>query len=124
MVETFREKTARSAVPPARRLIHVLNYDDLLTQQTQSFPITDAVLPLTLGRATAGPLRINGRRLETVDGWLSTNHAEISERDERDANRADAPMKPAPDAILFDTSDLSITEVVAGLARMTRERTA
>lgn len=34
-------------------------------------------------------------------------------RDERDANRATAPMKPADDAIIFDTSTMSIEEVLA-----------
>ena len=34
--------------------------------------------------------------------------AEIKRRDQRDANRASAPMKPAPDARLLDTSDLDI----------------
>ncbi|MFM9938369.1 MAG: (d)CMP kinase [Hyphomicrobiaceae bacterium] len=32
----------------------------------------------------------------------------IRRRDERDSGRADAPMKPADDAILLDTSDLAI----------------
>ena len=34
--------------------------------------------------------------------------ADIQRRDARDGGRADAPMKPAPDAVLLDTSDLSI----------------
>ncbi len=37
--------------------------------------------------------------------------AEVKARDERDANRATAPMKPAADAIIFDTSNLNINEV-------------
>lgn len=32
--------------------------------------------------------------------------AEIRERDDRDSNRAVAPLKPAPDAVVLDTSDL------------------
>ena len=32
-------------------------------------------------------------------------------RDERDSKRSTAPMKPADDAVIFDTSDLSINEV-------------
>ena len=36
---------------------------------------------------------------------------DVKARDERDANRQDAPMKPAEDAIILDTSDLSIDEV-------------
>jgi CMP/dCMP kinase len=34
--------------------------------------------------------------------------ADIRQRDERDANRAEAPLKPADDAILLDTGDLTI----------------
>ena len=34
--------------------------------------------------------------------------ADILRRDERDASRGDAPMRPAPDADLLDTSDLDI----------------
>ena len=33
---------------------------------------------------------------------------DIKERDERDMNRAVAPLKPAPDALLLDTSALDI----------------
>lgn len=38
--------------------------------------------------------------------------ADIKARDERDSSRSAAPMKPAADAIIFDTSDLGIEEVV------------
>lgn len=37
--------------------------------------------------------------------------ADVKLRDERDANRAAAPMKPAADAIIFDTTSLGIEEV-------------
>ena len=36
---------------------------------------------------------------------------DMEARDARDANRAAAPMKPADDAVIFDTSALNITEV-------------
>jgi CMP/dCMP kinase len=38
--------------------------------------------------------------------------ADIRKRDERDANRAEAPLKPADDAILLDTGDLTIGAAV------------
>lgn len=38
--------------------------------------------------------------------------ADIKSRDARDAGRTAAPMKPAEDALIFDTSDLSIEEVI------------
>ncbi|MCV6599485.1 MAG: (d)CMP kinase [Alphaproteobacteria bacterium] len=37
---------------------------------------------------------------------------DIRERDERDSNRKDAPLKPAEDAIIIDTSNLSILEAI------------
>lgn len=39
--------------------------------------------------------------------------AEVIDRDDRDMNRADAPLKPALDAVLIDTSDLPIGDAVA-----------
>jgi cytidylate kinase len=44
----------------------------------------------------------------------------IKRRDERDAGRADAPMRPASDAILLDTTDLDIEaafEAAVGLIK-------
>lgn len=39
--------------------------------------------------------------------------ADVRERDARDAERSTAPMKPAADAVLLDTSELSIEEALA-----------
>jgi cytidylate kinase len=44
----------------------------------------------------------------------------IKRRDERDAGRVDAPMRPAHDAILLDTTDLDIEaafEAAVGLIK-------
>jgi len=41
--------------------------------------------------------------------------AEQRERDERDASRADSPLRPAVGAIILDTSDLTLHEVVQKL---------
>jgi len=38
---------------------------------------------------------------------------DLRARDERDRNRADSPLKPAPDAILIDSTNLTLEEVVA-----------
>ncbi|WP_417597236.1 (d)CMP kinase [Pararhodobacter oceanensis] len=42
--------------------------------------------------------------------------AEVIARDERDMNRADAPLKPAADAIVIDTSYMSIEAAIAEAA--------
>lgn len=49
---------------------------------------------------------------------------ELKERDERDTNRADAPLRPAEDAQVLDTSTLSIEEAFAEALRIVEGRLA
>jgi CMP/dCMP kinase len=37
---------------------------------------------------------------------------DLRARDERDRNRADSPLKPAPDAVLLDSTDMTLNEAV------------
>jgi cytidylate kinase len=48
--------------------------------------------------------------------------ADVRARDDRDASRASAPMKPAADAVMLDTSDLSIEDAVARATDIVRAR--
>lgn len=50
--------------------------------------------------------------------------AQLRERDARDAARDVAPMRPAPDAILLDTSEMSIEEAVACAVQAVRRASA
>lgn len=47
---------------------------------------------------------------------------EIEERDRNDASRAISPLRRAEDAVLVDTSDMSIDEVVAFIRRRIQEK--
>lgn len=47
---------------------------------------------------------------------------EIAERDERDSTRAVAPLRPAPDALLLDSTGRSVEEVVAQVLAAGRQR--
>ncbi|MCZ6715703.1 MAG: (d)CMP kinase, partial [Gammaproteobacteria bacterium] len=47
-----------------------------------------------------------------IDVSLPAVSADIAERDRRDTERAVAPLRPAPDAEILDTTGLSINEVV------------
>lgn len=65
---------------------------------------------------TASPeVRAERRHKEFLAKGINISYEEVltdvKARDERDANRSAAPMKPADDAIIFDTSKLSIEEV-------------
>jgi cytidylate kinase len=48
--------------------------------------------------------------------------ADIRARDERDSTREVAPLKPAVDAILLDTSDLDVGAAIAAAVRLVEER--
>lgn len=48
--------------------------------------------------------------------------ADLRERDERDSERATAPLVAAPDAIILDTSDMSIEEAVKKAIREISDR--
>lgn len=67
---------------------------------------------------TASPEERARRRLaqpgETVDGaTLAKVAADIAARDKMDSERKVSPLKPAEDAILLDTTTMTIDEVVA-----------
>ena len=47
---------------------------------------------------------------------------EIRERDERDAGRKASPLKPADDAVIVDTSDMTIDEVVDHIRTLLQQR--
>ena len=52
------------------------------------------------------------RRWLEVGGDEAQVLAEVIERDKRDAERAVAPLKPAPDALVLDTSEMTVEEAV------------
>ncbi len=71
---------------------------------------------------TASPeVRAHRRWLE-VGGDAAQVLAEVKERDTRDMNRADAPLKPAADARVIDTSHMSIDEAVEAACAVVAER--
>ena len=62
-------------------------------------------------------VRAHRRVLQLEKAGRSADYArileEIKQRDDRDRNRAVAPLKPAADALILDSSELSIEEVYA-----------
>ncbi|MFN3846805.1 MAG: (d)CMP kinase [Paracoccaceae bacterium] len=71
---------------------------------------------------TACPeVRAHRRWLE-VGGDPDTVLTEVRERDDRDMNRSDAPLKPAVDAIIVDTSQMPVERAVAHALEIVRAR--
>jgi len=62
---------------------------------------------------TARPEIRARRRWQELGGDFEAVLEEVRERDARDAGRALSPMKPAPDALILDTSEMSIEQAVA-----------
>jgi cytidylate kinase len=62
-------------------------------------------------------VRAQRRLAELTEGGFQTDFdtvlADVQARDDRDMNRADAPLRPAEDAVILDTSDLSIDGAIA-----------
>jgi cytidylate kinase len=89
---------------------------------TVVFP--DAELKIFL---TASPeIRAERRYKQLIEKGISANlralSRDLAERDARDANRAVAPLVPAPDSQALDSSALSIDEVVERIVGWCRER--
>ena len=78
---------------------------------TNILPDADVKVYLTASSRTRANRRYLELREKNVDCNLDEIEREIIARDERDMNREIAPLKQAEDAILIDSSDLSIEEV-------------
>lgn len=76
-------------------------------------PAAEAKLFVT----ASAEVRAERRYLELTGNGIEISRdevlADVKERDARDMDRAEAPLKPADDAVIIDTSHLSIDEAVA-----------
>lgn len=59
---------------------------------------------------------------DVLEREIAETQAAIERRDDTDANRSVAPLKAAPDAVKIDSTEFSIEEVVAQIARIIDER--
>jgi cytidylate kinase len=64
------------------------------------------------------------RRVNEQGGNFAQVLREIVERDDRDATRADSPLRQAEDAIYLDTSELDQEGAIIAVLRIARERTS
>lgn len=62
------------------------------------------------------------RRWLEVGGDAARVLAEVIERDARDMGRAEAPLRPAVDAVVLDTSDMPIEAAVAAAVALVEAR--
>jgi len=71
---------------------------------------------------------VRGQRRYQQNGPSTAAHAaesvlqELRERDKRDRTRAESPLRPAEDAVIIDSTDLSLEQVVARVEEIIAER--
>ena len=80
---------------------------------TNILPNADVKIYLTASVETRAERRYDELKQKGEECDLDTIAQDIKDRDERDMNRAAAPLKQAEDAILVDSSYMTIPEVVS-----------
>ena len=91
---------------------------------TVVFPAAPIKIYLTASAEERAHRRYNQLIGKGNDASLADVLADIQARDERDMNRTAAPLKPAHDAVILDTTALSIEQVLAQIGALVRGRYA
>ncbi|ABZ76605.1 cytidylate kinase [Shewanella halifaxensis HAW-EB4] len=79
---------------------------------TVVFPATPAKLYLTATAEERAQRRYNQLQDKGFDVNIDQLLSEIKERDDRDMNRSVAPLVPAEDALIIDTTNINIEDVL------------
>ena len=75
------------------------------------FPEADLKLFLTASNEVRANRRYQQLSQASISAKMSAILCDLKARDDRDRSRSVSPLKPADDAIIIDTSDLSVTQV-------------
>lgn len=82
---------------------------------TNILPHADVKIYLTASVETRAQRRFKELKEKGVSCELQEIQKDIASRDEQDMNRKIAPLKKAEDAVLIDSSDMTIEEVVSAI---------
>ena len=91
-------------------------------QGTVAFPDADIKFYLVADSAERAKRRQADLHAKGDDQTLEQIQKAIEERDKSDQNRTVGPLKPADDAVIIDTTDLSIDGVVEKLLSYVKDR--
>ncbi len=81
--------------------------------------IPEALLKIFL---TASPAVRAQRRVHQNGGEVELIAQGIAERDHMDSSRSDSPLRPHEDAVIIDSSEMSVDDVVAMIAELFAKR--
>jgi CMP/dCMP kinase len=108
----------QAMVKRQRELIAAGNY---VTEGRDIGTVVSPDSPLKVFLTASEEERARRRAAETGAAVAEVREA-IEDRDQRDRNRADSPLRAAGDSVEVDTTDLSPDEVVERIATLARER--
>ena len=89
---------------------------------TVVFPRADVKFFLTAQPEERAQRRFEEDRLKTRNTTFEETLADINTRDQRDSMRDDSPLRIAEDAIVIDSTELSIEEVFERMMKAIREK--
>ena len=89
---------------------------------TVVFPQADIKFFLTAATEERAARRYEEERMKERDATFEATLADINTRDRRDSTRDDSPLRAADDAIVIDSTELSIDDVFERMVEMIRER--
>ncbi|CAC9491040.1 Cytidylate kinase (EC 2.7.4.25) [uncultured Gammaproteobacteria bacterium] len=76
---------------------------------------------LTASSKERAQRRLKQLQAQGTTGIISQILADVVARDERDSSRKNSPLKPAKDAFIIDTTELSIDEVIAQVSKLVKQ---
>lgn len=91
---------------------------------TVVFPDAETKVFLTAGAEARARRRVEDLAARGITADYGQTLADIQARDVQDSTRSVAPLRPAADAIIIDTTDLDIGDVVERLAAIARSKGA
>ncbi len=125
--EVSMAASTTSAMPPVREFLFRLQQDTARTNSVimDGRDIGTVVLPLAnvkIFLTASAEDRAQRRFLELQEKGMDVTYEDVlsdmKERDYNDSHRAAAPLKPAPDAILVDTSGNTLEQSIALLKQV------
>lgn len=90
---------------------------------TNILPNADIKIYLTASSAERAKRRFLELQEKGIDCDIEVIEKDINERDERDKNRAAAPLRQAADAVYLDSSDMTVNEVINTIINLYKEKT-
>lgn len=89
---------------------------------TLIFPDAALKIFMTADAEIRAKRRLNQLKSQGIDANLASVLNDLNQRDLRDQMRAVAPLKPAEDAIVIDTSTVGVIEVVEQIMMLVKQR--